>query len=50
MSFIMVSFENFCDEIGRALVGLSYMRFGDVFSKHHPSQSEGLFRLDIISC
>ncbi|XP_048235321.1 mediator of RNA polymerase II transcription subunit 13 isoform X2 [Ricinus communis] len=30
--------------IEKALVGLSYMRFGDVFSKYHQSQSEGLFR------
>ncbi|KAJ9141059.1 hypothetical protein P3X46_031639 [Hevea brasiliensis] len=30
--------------IEKALVGLSYMRFGDVFSKYNPSQSEGLFR------
>nr|XP_043628708.1 mediator of RNA polymerase II transcription subunit 13 [Erigeron canadensis] len=31
--------------IERALVGLSYMRFGDVFSRYHPSsQGEELFR------
>ncbi|XP_015878817.2 mediator of RNA polymerase II transcription subunit 13 isoform X3 [Ziziphus jujuba] len=30
--------------IERALSGLSYMRFGDAFSKFHPSQSEELFR------
>lgn len=31
--------------IERALIGLNYMRFGDVFSKYHPfSQSEELFR------
>ncbi|KAK4266691.1 hypothetical protein QN277_027573 [Acacia crassicarpa] len=30
--------------IERALLGLSYMRFGDVFSKYHPCQSEQLFR------
>ncbi|XP_065878471.1 mediator of RNA polymerase II transcription subunit 13 isoform X2 [Euphorbia lathyris] len=30
--------------IEKALLGLSYMRYGDVFSKYHPSQSEGLFR------
>ncbi|KAJ6714174.1 RAG1-ACTIVATING PROTEIN 1 [Salix viminalis] len=28
--------------IERALAGHSYMRFGDVFIKYHPSQSEGL--------
>ncbi|KAJ6307195.1 hypothetical protein OIU76_017060 [Salix suchowensis] len=28
--------------IERALAGHSYMRFGDVFLKYHPSQSEGL--------
>ncbi|KAJ6961182.1 mediator of RNA polymerase II transcription subunit 13-like [Populus alba x Populus x berolinensis] len=28
--------------IERALAGYSYMRFGDVFLKYHPSQSEGL--------
>ncbi|KAL6994249.1 hypothetical protein U1Q18_012356 [Sarracenia purpurea var. burkii] len=33
------------NRIERALTGLSYMRFGDVFSKYHPfSQSEELFR------
>ncbi|KAI3822938.1 hypothetical protein L1987_10539 [Smallanthus sonchifolius] len=31
--------------IERALIGLSYMRFGDVFSRYHPSsQGEELFR------
>ncbi|KAK2641530.1 hypothetical protein Ddye_023293 [Dipteronia dyeriana] len=30
--------------IERALIGISYMRFGDVFSKYHPSQSEESFR------
>ncbi|KAL5834084.1 hypothetical protein ACOSQ3_017758 [Xanthoceras sorbifolium] len=30
--------------IERALIGLSYMRFGDVFSKYQPSQSEESFR------
>ncbi|XP_012067059.1 mediator of RNA polymerase II transcription subunit 13 isoform X2 [Jatropha curcas] len=30
--------------IEKALGGLSYMRYGDVFSKYHPSQNEGLFR------
>ncbi|GAV80055.1 LOW QUALITY PROTEIN: Med13_C domain-containing protein, partial [Cephalotus follicularis] len=30
--------------IERALLGLSYMRFGDVFSKYHPSQTEDFFR------
>ncbi|KAJ7964650.1 Mediator of RNA polymerase II transcription subunit 13 [Quillaja saponaria] len=30
--------------IERELIGLSYMRFGDVFSKCHPSKSEELFR------
>ncbi|KAI9398736.1 hypothetical protein POPTR_003G220800v4 [Populus trichocarpa] len=30
--------------IERALTGHSYMRFGDVFLKYHPSQSEGLSR------
>lgn len=31
--------------IERALIGLSYVRFGDVFSRYHPfSQSEELFR------
>ncbi|KAI4317451.1 hypothetical protein L6164_025318 [Bauhinia variegata] len=28
----------------RAMIGLSYMRFGDVFSKYHQCQSEELFR------
>ncbi|XP_057486737.1 mediator of RNA polymerase II transcription subunit 13 isoform X1 [Actinidia eriantha] len=33
------------NRIERGLTGLSYMRFGDVFSKYHPfSQSEELFR------
>ncbi|KAA8530327.1 hypothetical protein F0562_005036 [Nyssa sinensis] len=33
------------NRIERALTGLSYMRFGDVFSRYHPfSQSEELFR------
>ncbi|KAK9274364.1 hypothetical protein L1049_019178 [Liquidambar formosana] len=33
------------NSIERALKGLSYMRFGDVFSRYHPfSQSEELFR------
>jgi len=31
-------------EFGRALLGLYYMRFGDVFSKFHQFQSEELFR------
>ena len=31
-------------EFGRALLGLCYMRFGDVFSKFHQFQSEELFR------
>ncbi|KAL0558622.1 hypothetical protein IC582_003199 [Cucumis melo] len=30
--------------IERALTGLSYMRFGDVFTKYHHMQSEDLFR------
>ncbi|KAK7331485.1 hypothetical protein VNO77_25710 [Canavalia gladiata] len=30
--------------IERALIGLYYMRFGDVFSKYHQFQSEELFR------
>ncbi|KAB1228035.1 Mediator of RNA polymerase II transcription subunit 13 [Morella rubra] len=30
--------------IERSLTGLSYMRFGDVFSKYTPSQSEDIFR------
>ncbi|XP_031737595.1 mediator of RNA polymerase II transcription subunit 13 isoform X2 [Cucumis sativus] len=30
--------------IERALTGLSYMRFGDVFTKYHHMQSEELFR------
>ncbi|XP_071701408.1 mediator of RNA polymerase II transcription subunit 13 isoform X2 [Rutidosis leptorrhynchoides] len=30
--------------IERALVGLSYMRFGDVFSRYHPSSQGELFR------
>lgn len=30
--------------MGRTLAGLSYMRFGDVFSKYCPSQSEEIFR------
>lgn len=31
-------------EMYRALIGLSYLRFGDVFSKYQPSQSEESFR------
>ncbi|GLU19597.1 hypothetical protein SLE2022_358380 [Rubroshorea leprosula] len=30
--------------IERALIGLSYVRFGDVFSKYHPYQNEESFR------
>ncbi|KAL9455446.1 hypothetical protein AB3S75_010799 [Citrus x aurantiifolia] len=30
--------------IERALIGLSYLRFGDVFSKYQPSQSDESFR------
>lgn len=30
--------------MGRTLAGLSYVRFGDVFSKYCPSQSEEMFR------
>ncbi|XP_030524134.1 mediator of RNA polymerase II transcription subunit 13 isoform X2 [Rhodamnia argentea] len=30
--------------IERSLSGLSYMRYGDVFSKYNPFQSEGIFR------
>lgn len=36
--------------IGRALTGLSYMRFGDVFTKYHYAQSEELFRFLFNSC
>ncbi|KAM1802692.1 hypothetical protein ACFX12_028754 [Malus domestica] len=32
------------NRIERALSGLAYMRFGDVFSKFHPSESEELLR------
>ncbi|XWS58898.1 hypothetical protein CRYUN_Cryun08bG0074200 [Craigia yunnanensis] len=32
------------NRIERALLGLSYMRFGDVFSKYHPPQIEESFR------
>uniref|UniRef100_A0A0A0LX56 Mediator of RNA polymerase II transcription subunit 13 n=1 Tax=Cucumis sativus TaxID=3659 RepID=A0A0A0LX56_CUCSA len=36
--------------IERALTGLSYMRFGDVFTKYHHMQSEELFRFLFNSC
>ncbi|XP_050219690.1 mediator of RNA polymerase II transcription subunit 13 isoform X2 [Mercurialis annua] len=32
------------NSIEKALAGLSYMRFGSVFTKYHPSQSEALVR------
>ena len=37
-------------DIDRSLIGLNYMRFGDVFSKYHPfSQSGELFRFSVIN-
>ncbi|CAI0421886.1 unnamed protein product [Linum tenue] len=32
------------NSIEKALFGLSYVRFGDVFSKHRPGQTEALYR------
>lgn len=40
-----------CYFIDRALIGLSYMRFGDVFSRYDPSsQGEELFRFVFVWC
>lgn len=49
VKFTMCIFDNYFIGIYRVLSGFAYMRFGDVFSKFHPSQNEELLRYLIFS-